>query len=711
MALGTKVAFLLAFGLVPAAGLKAVSRTQATPVEKVVQLLEKLSAQIGEEGTKEAAEYDKYACFCKEQADQKIYQIEKSEALIAKLEAEIEKLEADIAELSSAIATLEEEITKLGEEIDEEEKARKEEHEKYLEEDEKMVDAIDAVTAAIEALQASKAEMTDTKLAALPQVRSAVAKVAALSTSSAMKSHAKASSAIALLQDLMGQPEGGKVQAYSYHSNEIIDTLKNLLIEFKQTKKELDVAEIEAKGISEKKVLGLTLEKEFKEKDKAQKEAILEEKTATLHEKTDEKDAETEAMDADIAFKEELQEQCEGAATQFDQRSSTRSSELTAISEALEILKTGVNYDANKKLVGLAAKHTALRRAAPSKQPRAAHAPLSLLQKDAGSAKQAALRRMLDNLGHSADRLRSPVLLALVAKASAQEDHFAKVRDMIKDLIARLEQDALDEADQKSFCDEQMKTAIDNRDSEQLNIEGETATIAKKEAEVKKLTKEIAELSEEIAELNKALNEATELRANEKAANEKTLEEAEAGKEAVEEAIEVLKKFYDAAFVQKNHGKQPALDRDGKATSDYAPKLSYDGDYHGNQDASKGIFGLLEIIVSDFERTITTVTDEESAAQSAFEEFEKATKTSIEEKEKDKETKEGEVVDAEDAIMSAKDAKKTAEDLHSAALKELEKLKPMCVEGEMSYAERVEKREEEIAALKEALKILEEWKS
>merc|ERR1719191_648322 len=99
-----------------------------------------------------------------------------------------------------------------------------------------------------------------------------------------------------------------------------------------------------------------------------------------------------------------------------------------------------------------------------------------------------------------------------------------------------------------------MKAAIENRDTENLNIEGETATIAKKEAEVKKLMKEIAELSEEIAQLNKALNEATELRAAEKAANEKTLEMAEAGKTAVEEAVDVLKKFYDSAFVQKNQG-------------------------------------------------------------------------------------------------------------------------------------------------------------
>jgi DNA repair exonuclease SbcCD ATPase subunit len=101
-----KLALLLAF-IAPAASLRSAShKSQATPVEKVAQLLEKLSAQVAEEGKKEAAQYDKYACFCKEQADQKIYQIEKSEAKIETLTAEIEQLEAQIADLSADIATL-----------------------------------------------------------------------------------------------------------------------------------------------------------------------------------------------------------------------------------------------------------------------------------------------------------------------------------------------------------------------------------------------------------------------------------------------------------------------------------------------------------------------------------------------------------------------------------------------------------------------------
>jgi len=48
----------------------------------------------------------------------------------------------------------------------------------------------------------------------------------------------------------------------------------------------------------------------------------------------------------------------------------------------------------------------------------------------------------------------------------------------------------------------------------------------------------------------------------------------------------------------------------------------------------------------------------------------------------------------------------TAQKLLDDALKELETLKPTCIDTGMSYKDRVAKREEEMAALKKALCIL-----
>merc|ERR1719389_242252 len=110
-------------------------------------------------------------------------------------------------------------------------------------------------------------------------------------------------------------------------------------------------------------------------------------------------------------------------------------------------------------------------------------------------------------------------------------------------------------------------------------MEAGEAKIAMKTAEKKELAAANAKLDGEIAELSKALLEATTLRNEEKAANKITVDEAKAGKEAVDDAIEILETFYNAnAFVQKGPN------RDGLTVGD-APELSYTGeDYKGKQE-------------------------------------------------------------------------------------------------------------------------------
>merc|ERR1712087_157429 len=101
--------------------------------------------------------------------------------------------------------------------------------------------------------------------------------------------------------------------------------------------------------------------------------------------------------------------------------------------------------------------------------------------------------------------------------------------------------------------------------------------------------------------------------------------------------------------------------------------------------------------------------DMESAAAGEFTSFKTQTEGSVDSKNVAVSTKEGEVETLEGEITDAKNALNTAEGLHATALQELEKLKAMCIEGEESYAERKRKREQEIEALKQALRILEDW--
>merc|ERR1719310_761533 len=100
-----------------------------------------------------------------------------------------------------------------------------------------------------------------------------------------------------------------------------------------------------------------------------------------------------------------------------------------------------------------------------------------------------------------------------------------------------------------------------------MTIEEKTADISKNEAEKAGLVQDVSDLQKAIAENTKALNEATELRDKESSDNEKTLADADAGKEAVTFALTTLKEFYEgAAFVQVKYT-PPVTDSSGKSIS------------------------------------------------------------------------------------------------------------------------------------------------
>jgi hypothetical protein len=291
---------------------------------------------------------------------------------------------------------------------------------------------------------------------------------------------------------------------------------------------------------------------------------------------------------------------------------------------------------------------------------------------------------------------------------------------MVQDLITRLESEADAEASQKSWCDEEMKNTLDMRDGAQIKIEELNALKTQKASLADSLSEEILVLSQEISDLEKALAEETDIRAKDSAANNMTMEDASAGKIAVEQALEFLQNFYGGAeaappkflqatpvegyekFVAEGSG------ADGKTVDDLAPDAGFSGEYGGKGDAAKSIIGLLEVIVEDFARTLERTEADEEAAADAFDEFKKDTETAIEDKNDLKGTKESEKTDAELAITGAEADLKAEQVVLQNAMDELEKLKPVCVDSGMSWEERKARREQEVEALKEALRILEE---
>merc|ERR1712060_1026477 len=77
-------------------------------------------------------------------------------------------------------------------------------------------------------------------------------------------------------------------------------------------------------------------------------------------------------------------------------------------------------------------------------------------------------------------------------------------------------------------------------------------------------------------------------------------------------------------------------------TEDDTAGAGFEGSYAGKQDAMKGVFGLLEVIVSDFEREMKKTEEAEKEAAAAFVIYERDAKADV----AAKTTKKG--LDAED---------------------------------------------------------------
>merc|ERR1719375_1323777 len=161
--------------LLMVSALPAALANEATPIEKVLQMLSDLQGKIIREGNDAQKVYDEFAEFCEDRSKNLGFEIKTGkagvkdlEAAIAKEAATAESLNAKIEELSSAIATDEQDL-KAATDIREKEQAAFEAEEKEL------VDTIDTLVRAVGIIEK---EMS--KGASMMQLKSATSVAEAL---------------------------------------------------------------------------------------------------------------------------------------------------------------------------------------------------------------------------------------------------------------------------------------------------------------------------------------------------------------------------------------------------------------------------------------------------------------------------------------------------------------------------------------------------
>jgi len=310
------------------------------------------------------------------------------------------------------------------------------------------------------------------------------------------------------------------------------------------------------------------------------------------------------------------------------------------------------------------------------------------------TAQLALKQKIVSRLVDRASALKSTTLATLAMRVSS--DPFLKVKELIQTLIERLVTEATEEASKKGWCDTETGKANSNRDRNFAATVELDAELEGFEARKAELEATIATLTTELAELNDALTKTSKIRGEEKAENMSTLDQAKEGLAAVKDAHAVLTAFYaKAAKGTVSLLAVSPVDADAPAV--------HSGANNGSQQKAGGILAMLDVIVSDFQRTIKVTTKSEQSAHREFTEFARTTKASLMSKETDRKNSEADLKETDSHIMEGMSDLTKHRNMLDESLKELEDLKPDCVDTGMSFEERTQKRKDEIDALRSAL--------
>jgi len=698
--------------------LACANAEDVSPIERVIIMMSDLQTQVITEGKAEATTYDKFACFCKDTSNEKNTAITEAQDTISALTGSINQLTADRESLDEDIAELNEKIeenAKSKKSADDTRHARKATFDSEKAELQKAIgDLENAIAETREG--AGLAQGHEVGFLQLKPVMDTVRKAVWMADSLGMTS--KHTEMIAMLQ--------GSSKMSLSDSAAIVELMEQILDDFK--KQLAEVENTETQRIADHNLVQQSLhdEKNAADKDNKEAEELKAEKMSNIGSDQQELTATNAKMTDDQAYIKDLTEKCNLKSREWDQRSQMRQDELTALTTALTIVKSRVTAaDANGKTVRLVEESTQVAKAAaPTEAPEdqsnevgddeidgivAAESFLQLSKprsrlalianNRAEPADQQAKRELvLALLRSKGAQIGSAVLTSLASKVSA--DPFAKIKQLIQELIERLLQEAADEANHKGWCDKELGKAKQSRKLKSEAVASLNSALAASEAKRDKLSEDISVLTTEIAELEESLAKTTKERSEENAENSNTIHEAQEGKAAIEEAIEVLDHFYKTAAKAAD----VTLLQQGP-TADM-PDAGFEGANKGSQSASTGILGMMEVILSDFERSISSTEKWEKEAAAEFLEFETTTKVSMGKKTSMKTNKDQELTETNSSIAEDNESLLDEQALLDKSVQEIQELQPACVETGMSYEDRVAKREQEIESLKEALCVL-----
>jgi hypothetical protein len=667
------------------------------PAVKIIALVQKLQAQVKEEGAEDTHLYGKFTYWCDETTKLKKKAIAEFEEVIDVSKSTIEALEADIETLNLEIAQLSKEIEQMEEARTNATNIRDAEHDVYMKSKTELTETIQSIKDCIEAMKTGmeggfiQAKTLIEAWGYMPDKHSRV-----FAQFLAKKEVPTSEEGAAKYEG-----RGGGDATYVAKGGDVTEILKKMLMEYEDDLVALDKSEAETQAAYLLADDAKRMAIEAATKTKKTKEKVLGEKGQELaNTQADLKEAEDGFL-ADTTVLKETVTTCKKREDQYNQHMKTREGELEAMTQAIEILEkvTGVRSPESKGVSPTAVipDFTQLRSVHLRKYKDPKAAVVAVLRKAGKSKATAALSKLADKIS--------------ALKQMPGSGMFDSIKNMIQKMIFHLMDEQKNEDEHKHWCDKE----ITNTD---LMITEKTEKKADAEATITQLAEKIQDLKngitsnqDAVALAEKEISDRTADRADEKAENEATIKDAEDAQSAVAEAIAVLTTFYKnsgevqkeawESFVQvRRHKNEP-----GETAPE--PELYGEDEVYTGTEGGASVIGMLEKVATDFAEMESQARADETEQQDEFDAWLTATHMDKAEKTKDTDMKNSRKGRYEDKKSGQEESlEHTTKELESTEQYEQD-LQKACVDGDSSYAARKDARTQEISALREAQDILE----
>lgn len=656
--------------LILLAALSSLNVGAVSPIAKVLQLLTDLEAKVTSEGEEASKMHAELETMCKDRTTDLGFDIRTGKSEVAELKGAIEKQSATISSLNARVGELAEGIASDEADLKAASEIRTKEKADSVAESTELEEIISMLGRAIGVLEREMrkggAAMLQFKNArTVTQALTAMVQASVLNSADAgrLSSLLQSSQIVEANDDDMslGAPDAA---VYASHSGGIVDTLQDLL---EKAQTQLDAArkkEVTAANNFAMLKQSLTDEVKFANKDMGEaKRGIAESQQGKAGAEGD-LGVTSKDLSRDEAALASLEEKCATRAEDFDAASKSRAEELKALGEAKKIIadSTGGAAEVSYSFIQVA-------RSEISTSVDLAHFEAVRFVRD--------LARKQDSPALA--QLASQMAAVMRTSSNSGADPFAKVKNLITDLIKRLEATASADSTQKAYCDKELAESETKKGEKTYEIEKLSTKIDQMTARSAQLKVEVAALQKSLAQIASTQAEAGQLRREESSAFTSNKADVEQGIQGVRLALKVLREYYNSG----------------------------DAAHAAAKGAGDSIVGLLEVVESDFTRGLAELTTAEDDAQAVFDQQTQMNKLETAQKEQDVKYKAKESTGLDKAVAEATSDRASEQSELDAVLEYLGKLKEQCVAKAETYSEKAGRRDAEISGLKQALSILE----